>query len=205
MKGSDFPIATPGQRIGLFGGSFDPAHAGHVYVTKTALKRFGLDQVWWLVSPGNPLKQAGPAPLEKRIARAREIMMHPRVVVSGLEAKLGTRYTAKTLEKLLAMYPGVSFTWVMGEDNLAQFHHWQDWTWIANVVPIGIIARPGAGVPALNTVMARKYREFRLPARQSQMLSHKHPPAWCLINTQLRPESSTDLRKSGVWSSNAKL
>ena len=101
MKGSDFPIATPGQRIGLFGGSFDPAHAGHVHVTKTALKRFGLDQVWWLVSPGNPLKQSGPAPLEKRIARAREIMKHPRVVVSGLEARLGTRYTAKTLENLL--------------------------------------------------------------------------------------------------------
>lgn len=117
-----FPNARPGMCIGLLGGSFDPPHAGHVHITREALKRFGLDAVWWLVSPGNPLKTRGPAPLDRRMAAARAIMRHPRVEVTDIEARLGTRYTAETLAALFARYPGVRFVWLMGADNLASFH-----------------------------------------------------------------------------------
>jgi len=133
------PLAYAGQRIGLLGGSFDPAHGGHAHITREALKRFQLDAVWWLVSPGNPLKARGPAPLEARMAKAREVMDHPRVVVTDLEARLGTRYTAQTLRALQARNVGVQFVWLMGADNLAQFHRWQDWQWIMEHVPVGVM------------------------------------------------------------------
>ena len=122
-----FPIATRGQRIGLLGGSFDPAHAGHAHITREALRRFGLDRIWWLVSPGNPLKAHGPAPMAERLARARRVMPDPRVSITGLEAELGTRYTAQTLARLGALYPGVRFVWLMGADNLVQFDRWENW------------------------------------------------------------------------------
>ena len=138
-----FPVAKPGQVIGLLGGSFDPPHAGHVHITKAALKRFGLDHVWWLVSPANPLKKHGPAPLADRVLAARALMRHPRVTVTGIEAQLGTRYTAETLRALQGRYAGVRFVWLMGADNLAQFHRWQDWRWIMDHVPVGVMARPG--------------------------------------------------------------
>jgi len=122
-----FPVARKGMVIGLLGGSFDPAHGGHVHITREALKRMGLDRFWWLVSPGKPLKAKGPAPLADRMARARAVMRDPRVVVSDLETRLGTRYTAETLERLVAIYPGVRFVWLMGADNLGQFHRWERW------------------------------------------------------------------------------
>ena len=149
------PFARPGQVIGLLGGSFDPAHEGHVHITREAMKRFGLTRVWWLVSPGNPLKSRGPAPLGQRMARAQAIMRDPRVTVTDIEARLGTRYTAQTLAQLKARYPGARFVWLMGADNLAQFHRWQDWTWIMEHGPGGGLARPLDRIAARMSPAAR--------------------------------------------------
>ena len=127
--------------IGLLGGSFDPAHGGHAHITREAIKRLGLDRVWWLVTPGNPLKVRQPAPMADRLARARAVMGDPRVVITDLEARLGTRYTAETIERLQAIYPGVQFVWLMGADNLVQFHHWERWRDILRAVPVAVLAR----------------------------------------------------------------
>ena len=135
------PFAPPGAKIGLLGGSFDPAHEGHVHITEAALRRFGLDRIWWLVSPGNPLKAHGPAPLDQRIAWARDIMRNPRVEVTGIEATLGTRMTRDTIAGLQRLYPGVRFVWLMGADNLVQFHKWARWRDILNAVPVAVLAR----------------------------------------------------------------
>ncbi|MFN6979559.1 MAG: nicotinate-nucleotide adenylyltransferase, partial [Gemmobacter sp.] len=158
-----FPMARPGMAVGLFGGSFDPPHRGHVHLTRQALARFGLDRVWWLVSPGNPLKPEGPAPLARRLVAARAIMRHPRVVVTDLEARLGTRFTAETLRRLGALYPGVRFVWLMGSDNLAGFHRWEDWQGILRRVPVGVIARPGYALRARLSPAARPFGAYRLP------------------------------------------
>lgn len=195
----DVPYARPGMRVGLLGGSFDPAHTGHVHITKTALKRFDLDQVWWLVSPGNPLKDRGPAPLLRRLAAARLVMQHPRVRVTDLEAQIGTRFTAETLQEITGLYPGVRFVWLMGADNLASFHHWQRWQDIAMQMPIGVIARPEHRVAARTSPAARRFRPFRLPGRASVTLPEQTAPAWCFVNAPMRGESSTDLRAKGLW------
>ncbi len=188
------PYAAPGQTVGLLGGSFDPAHDGHVHVTREALKRFGLDAVWWLVSPGNPLKARGPAPLEARLAEARTLMTHPRVRVTGLEARLGTRYTAETLAGLQRLYPRVRFTWLMGADNLAQFHRWESWEEIMASVPVGVIARPGQRLSARMSKAAERFARFRLPASASHLLPRSEPPAWCFINIPMSDQSSTAIR-----------
>ncbi|MBT6188990.1 MAG: nicotinate-nucleotide adenylyltransferase [Tateyamaria sp.] len=194
-----FPLARPGQTIGLLGGSFDPAHAGHAHITREAMKRFGLSQVWWLVSLGNPLKQRGPASLSRRMERAREMMQHPRVEVTDIEAQLGTRYTAEALAALIAIYPGVRFVWLMGADNLAQLHLWQDWRSIIQTVPVGVLARPGDSMPARFSRAARLYSANRLPDRASHMLAHARAPAWCFVNVAMSPDSSTAIRKAGGW------
>lgn len=200
-----FPLARPGQTIGLLGGSFDPAHAGHAHITREAMKRFGLSRVWWLVSPGNPLKTRGPAPLEQRLAYAREVMQDPRVVVSDIEARLGTRYTAQTLAALMDHYPGVRFVWLMGADNLAQFHLWQDWTWIMESVPVGVIARPGDRISARMSPAARLYRRYRLSGRASHMLGRSDAPAWCFVNVAMSPLSSSAIRAAGAWNGPAEM
>lgn len=194
-----WPVARPGRRIGLLGGSFDPPHGGHVHITLEALKRFGLDEVWWLVSPGNPLKPNGPAPLEDRLAAARARMQHPRVRVTALEAKLGTRYTAETLEALLARYPGVRFVWLMGADNLASFHRWERWRDIFAMVPVGVLARPGERLSARLSPAAQQFRSARLHPRQARLLVDRAPPAWCFVNMPMRRISSTELRARGQW------
>lgn len=186
--------------IGLLGGSFDPAHAGHAHITREALKRFGLDRVWWLVSPGNPLKKQGPAALEKRVRRAREVMQHPRVEVTDIEAHLGTRYTAQTLAKLRAMYPKVRFVWLMGADNLAQFHHWQDWRQIMETVPVGVLARPGQRISARMSRAATLYAPYRIAGRQAQLLAQAQAPAWCFVNVPMVDLSSSAIRAAGDWS-----
>ena len=191
-----FPPVARGLRVGLFGGSFDPAHHGHVHVTREALKRFGLDRVWWLVSPGNPLKQRGPAPLDQRIAGARRIMRHPRVVVTDIEAQLGTRYTAETIAALQHHLPGVRFTWLMGADNLAQFHQWQDWQEIVARVPIGVLARPGERLEGLTARMPQVYRFARMAEADSKGLGDSTPPSWCFVNISMRSVSSTELRRA---------
>ncbi|MBY6091345.1 nicotinate-nucleotide adenylyltransferase [Pseudooceanicola sp. 502str34] len=193
------PLARPGEVIGLLGGSFDPPHAGHAHITREALRRFGLDRVWWLVSPGNPLKARGPAPLEKRLEVARQVMQHPRVEVTGIEALLGTRYTARTLRQLKRRYPGVRFVWLMGADNLAQIDQWQEWRWIMDNVSVGVLARPGERISARMSKAARLYRAQRLPAGASQCLGRSDPPAWCFVNVPMVDLSSTMLRRQGDW------
>ncbi|WP_420858506.1 nicotinate-nucleotide adenylyltransferase [Marivivens marinus] len=194
-----FPVARPGQVIGLLGGSFDPAHPGHAHITREALKRFGLDRVWWLVSPGNPLKSRGPAPLATRMAAARKIMDHPRVTVTDIEARIGTRYTAETLARLQAIYPGVRFVWLMGADNLAQFHRWQDWEEIMHRVPVGVLARPGDRIAARMSKAARIYRDARLHGQAAAQLGRAEAPAWTFLNMPMTPESSTAIRDRGDW------
>ncbi len=193
------PTARAGQVIGLLGGSFDPAHEGHVHITREALKRFGLDQVWWLVTPGNPLKSEGPAPLSDRVARARKIMHHPRVRVTDIEARLGTRYTAETIAALTRRYPGARFVWLMGADNLAQLHHWQDWRAIVRSVPIGVLARPGDRISARMSRAARLYRAARLSGRAASLLGRAQAPAWSFVNVPMVPHSSTAIRAQGGW------
>lgn len=193
------PQARAGQVIGLLGGSFDPAHAGHVHITRAALNRFGLDRVWWLVSPGNPLKKHGPRPLAERMKAAKTVMQHPRVMVTDIEARLGTRYTAETLQELRARYPGVRFVWLMGADNLAQFHKWQNWQSIIETVPVGVLARPGDRISARLSKAARIYRQYRLKGRRAEVLGHSEAPCWAFINLPMNPISSTEIRARGLW------
>ena len=197
----DLPYAAPGQSVGLFGGSFDPPHEGHVHVSREALKRFGLDQVWWLVSPGNPLKQNGPAPLDRRMAAARGLVSHPRITVTDIEARIGTRYTAATLEGLRRLYPQVRFVWLMGADNLAQFHRWQHWDCIMRSVPIGVMARPGQRISARTAKAARVFRHAKLPATAAACLARAEAPAWCFLNLPMVDISSSEIRARGDWQS----
>ncbi len=187
--------------IGLLGGSFDPAHEGHALISREALRRFGLDEVWWLVSPGNPLKARGPAPLADRMARAREVMRHPRVRVTDLEARFGTRYTHATLTALLAAYPGVRFVWLMGADNLATFHRWDRWQEIMEMVPVGVMARPGQRISARMSPASRRFARFRLKGRAARLLCGSEPPRWCFLNVPMSDISSTELRARGAWRS----
>lgn len=201
MQRDGMPYARAGQVVGLLGGSFDPAHEGHVHITKAALTRFGLDRVWWLVSPGNPLKASGPAPMAERITAAKAIMQHPSVAVTGIEARLGTRYTAKTIQALQAVYPDVRFVWLMGADNLAQFHLWQDWQEIMARVPVGVLARPGDRISARLSRAARIYREQRLIGRAARLLGHAEAPAWAFANLPMSQSSSSAIRAAGKWAS----
>lgn len=196
---NQLPYAAPGQVIGLLGGSFDPAHQGHAHITREALKRFGLNRVWWLVSPGNPLKENGPAPLERRMAQARSVMQHPRVEVTDIEAHLGTRYTAQTLARLRALYPQVRFVWLMGADNLAQLHHWQNWRQIMATVPVGVLARPGQRISARMSRAAALYAPYRIAGRHSQLLAQARAPAWCFVNVPMLDISSSSIRARGGW------
>ncbi len=189
------PIALAGMRVGLLGGSFDPAHEGHVHITEMALRRFRLDRVWWLVTPGNPLKAHGPAPLAERIAQARHIVHDPHVEVTGIEAQLGTRMTRDTLAALQALYPRVRFVWLMGADNMVQFDRWDSWREIAARVPIGVIARPGWRMPARFSRAARMLWRDRQPETQAGQLADMVPPAWALINVPLNKQSSSAIRK----------
>lgn len=197
-----FPIATRGMTVGLLGGSFDPAHDGHVHITREALRRFGLDQVWWLVSPGNPLKPRQPAPMPLRLSQARSLMQHPRVKITGLEADLGTRYTAATIRRLRAIYPGVRFVWLMGADNLEQFHRWDRWEEIMRMVPVGVLARPGWGVRGRMGRAARVYAAERVSEGAAGDLGHLRPPAWVLADVPLNDMSSSAIRAAGHWGRN---
>jgi len=194
-----FPTAYRGMSVGLLGGSFDPAHEGHVHITREALKRIGLDRVWWLVSPGNPLKARAPAPLDQRMARARALATDPRIVVTDVETRLGTQYTAETLRRLAALYPGVRFVWLMGADNLVQFHQWQDWERIMRGVPIGIFARPGSRLTAQGARAADEYARYRLPAEAARLLPRCATPAWCFLDVPMVDLSSSEIRAAGQW------
>ena len=184
--------------IGLLGGSFDPAHEGHVHITREALKRLGLTRVWWLVSPGNPLKPNPPAPLVARMERAKALVGDdPRIVVTDLEARLGTRATADTLDRLGARYPGVRFVWIMGADNLAQFHRWQRWRHILDTVPVAVMARPGQSLPALTSFAARAFAGARLD--RPERIVQGRPPAWGFVMLPMSDASSSAIRAKGEW------
>ncbi len=190
-----FPVAQPGQRIGILGGSFDPPHAGHVLISKVAMRRLRLDKVWWLLSPGNPLKSHGPAPLDDRLAAARRLVVDPRIVVTDLEAQLGLRKTADTIEALDRLYPAARFVWLMGSDNLVQFHRWERWRQIAGRVPFAVLARPGSRMEARHSVTATVLRPFRVPEERASILPSTTPPAWVILNLPMSPMSSTQLRQ----------
>ncbi len=187
------------MRIGLLGGSFDPPHAGHRHISLWALRKFQLDKVWWLVSPGNPLKANGPASLKRRLAACRALELHPKIEVSDLETRLSTRYTAAMLRRLLKMYPGVRFVWLMGADNLAQFHLWHDWVWIMRNVPIGVLARPGEQVRAGLSPAAKCFAHFRLKADIAEALPGRPSPAWTLLSGRMLDISSSEIRRRGEW------
>jgi nicotinate-nucleotide adenylyltransferase len=192
-----FPIAHKGMTIGLLGGSFDPAHEGHAHITREALARMGLDQVWWLVTPGNPLKARQPAPMADRLAQARRVMDHPRVKITELETRLGTTTTADTIDRLRAIYPRVRFVWLMGADNLVQFHRWGRWRDILRAVPVGVLARPGSGVAARLSVAARAFRVHRVA--RGEGLGVRKPPVWCFVNLPMNAASSSAIRAQGKW------
>lgn len=186
---------APGQKVGLLGGSFDPPHQGHVHISKVARQKFGLDRVIWLVSPGNPLKSRPPAPISQRLQASRDILgPSPYFGASDVEVLLGTRYTAQTLASICHAFPDVSFTWLMGADNLVQFHRWDRWRDIANTVPIGIIARPARRVAARHSIAAKVLHAHRIPERNSHLLGQAQAPAWCFVNCPMINLSSTQLR-----------
>ena len=193
------PPHVPGRRVGLLGGSFDPAHGGHLHLSREALKRVGLDEVWWLVSPGNPLKPDAPAALGRRMAASRALMRHPRVEVTDIEARLGTRHTARTIAALRTLYPRVRFVWLMGADNLAGFHRWDDWRGIAAMVPIGVLARPGDQVRAGLSPAARVLAPYRIEEEDSGALGRMAAPAWTMVTGPMVDLSSTRLRDAGLW------
>ena len=186
---------APGQRVGLLGGSFNPAHEGHLHVAETAMIRLGLDKVIWLVSPQNPLKDARhTAPLAERMASARRFAREPHMIVSDFETRIGARYTIDTLRVLKARWPGVKFVWIMGADNLAGFHCWRGWTEIFQVMPIAVVARPGALLQSRFAPAARRFSRARLSSRQSRLLADRDPPAWLYLPAPLNALSSTVLR-----------
>jgi nicotinate-nucleotide adenylyltransferase len=190
------PLGSPiGLRIGLLGGSFNPAHAAHREISLTALHRLKLDQVWWLVSPQNPLKSPrGMAPLDHRLQQAETMAAHPRIRVTAIETTLGTRYTADTLSTLRRHYPQVRFVWLMGADNLAQFHRWQDWRTIIRTLPIAVLDRPGFNLTALRGPAGQMLSRHRLPRYAASALAGRAPPAFLLLKSKLNPLSATAIR-----------
>ncbi|CAN7501677.1 nicotinate-nucleotide adenylyltransferase [Phenylobacterium sp. LjRoot219] len=184
-----------GQRVGLFGGSFNPAHDGHAHVAETARTRLKLDRVIWLVSPQNPLKSAADtASLAARLDGARRVARGPSMKVSDAETRLGVQYTIDTVRALKARHPGVKFVWIMGADGLAGFHRWRGWAEILREIPVAVIARPGVSLPSRFSPAARRFARFRRPAADAAGLLGAAPPAWVFLTAPLNHESSTDLR-----------
>ena len=188
-------LPPAGLRVGLLGGSFNPAHEGHRQISLAALKRLGLDEVWWLVSPQNPLKpRAGMADLDQRLAGARRLARHPRIRVTALESALETTYTAESLRILTRRLPGVSFVWLMGADNLSQIPAWKDWLQIFHLLPVAILDRPSYALRALAGKAARRFSRWRWPERKARSLPGTAPPAWVFIHGPLSAQSATRIR-----------
>jgi nicotinate-nucleotide adenylyltransferase len=195
------PFHTSGMRIGLLGGSFNPPHAAHRAISQFAIKRLKLDRVWWLLTPGNPLKDTGVLHgLAERARAARDVACDPRIDISCLEAVIGTRYTVDTINHLRRRVSGVRFVWIMGADNLAQFHRWKDWRRIASEVPIAVIDRPPQSFRALAAPAAQALARYRLPENQAARLVDRPAPAWVFLTGMKMNLSSTGLRNSdGSW------
>lgn len=190
------PPVSPGLRVGLFGGTFNPPHEGHLLVAETALRRLALDRVWWLVTPGNPLKEKAGLPAQDARMEACRAMIgrDPRIVVTGIEAAIGTSYTQGTIAFLKARCPDVDFVWLMGADNLASFHRWQKWRDIAAAVPMAVIDRPGSTLKAISSPAARALATFRLHEREAPLLASMPAPAWIFLHGRRSAMSSTLLR-----------
>jgi nicotinate-nucleotide adenylyltransferase len=183
------------RRIGLLGGSFNPAHDGHRHVSLSALRRLRLDEIWWLVSPQNPLKAtSGMAPLPQRLTQARSVAAHRRIRVTDIEQFLGTRYTIDTMVALRQLFPATRFVWLMGADNLAQMARWKRWPDLCRVVAFAVLDRPGSASHALAGAVARRYCEERLNECAVRRLAETPPPAWSFIHARLNPLSATALR-----------
>jgi nicotinate-nucleotide adenylyltransferase len=183
------------MRIGLFGGTFDPPHLAHVAASLLAMKRLKLDRVWWLVTPGNPLKNTkGLAPLGERIDAARKLTHHPRLDVTGIEAAINTRYTYDTILWLLTRCPRVRFVWIMGADNLRHFHRWQKWRAIASLVPIVVIDRLGPSLYARASPAGNALARFRIRECDAPSVPNRRAPAWTFLHGLKSPLSSTALR-----------
>jgi nicotinate-nucleotide adenylyltransferase len=198
---SGIPFHTGGMRIGLLGGSFNPPHAAHRAISQFAVKRLQLDRIWWLVTPGNPLKpSAGVSDLAARADAARKMADDPRIDVSCLEAAIGTRYTEDTIAYLRRRCSTARFVWIMGADNLAQFHRWQNWQRIAAAVPMAVIDRPPRGFTALAAPAAQALARYRLRERDARLLAGSRAPAWVFLTGMKSALSSTNLRNpDGSW------
>ncbi|HEY1751457.1 MAG TPA: nicotinate-nucleotide adenylyltransferase [Caulobacteraceae bacterium] len=189
----------PGMRVGLFGGSFNPAHDGHAHVAETARKRLRLDRVVWLVSPQNPLKPTHETQaLTRRVRAARRYAQGPSMIVSDAETRIGSFYTIDTLRVLKARYPGVCFVWIMGADSLASFHRWRGWTQIMREVPMAVVARPGTEIRSRTSPAARRFARARLAAAAAPTLPCRQPPAWLYLSAPLNFTSSTALRRASA-------
>lgn len=191
------PHVESGQRIGLFGGSFNPPHLGHVHVCELALRRLHLDQVWWLVTPGNPLKDISRlAPLEDRIVACEKITTSPRMKITACETQINTRYTADTIAHIQQRNHNVNFVWLMGADNLGQFHQWERWRDIANRIPIAVIDRPGSTMALHSARAAQSLAAYRVDETDSKSLPLLSPPAWTFLHGPRNTLSSTALRRA---------
>jgi nicotinate-nucleotide adenylyltransferase len=195
------PLYTNGMRVGLLGGSFNPPHVAHRAISLFAIKRLKLDRVWWLVTPGNPLKEHGTlGDLAQRTEAAREMADDPRIDISCLESVIGTRYTVETIAYLRRRAGGLRFVWIMGADNLAQFHRWENWRRIASEVPIAVIDRPPQSFRALAAPAAHALARYRLPENQAARLADQRAPAWVFLTGMKLNLSSTGLRNpDGSW------
>ncbi len=189
------PHVEKGMAVGLFGGSFNPPHAGHVLVAEIAMRRLELDQLWWMVTPGNPLKNGHELkPLAERIALSEKITADPKIKVTAFEASHNVRYTADTLALVKAHNPGVNFVWIMGADSLRDFHRWQRWQAIAMTFPIAVIDRPGATLAFLSSKMAKTFDYARCDEDDAPLLARTHAPAWTFIHGPRSTLSSTAIR-----------
>jgi nicotinate-nucleotide adenylyltransferase len=189
------PPYGPGMRIGLFGGTFDPAHAAHRAACLLALRRLDLDRVWWMVTPGNPLKDTrGLAPIDTRVAAALALAHHPRIDVTDFESELRTAYTYATISYLVRRCRGVRFVWIMGADNLRSFHRWQRWRDIATLVPIAVVDRLGPSLYSTMGAAGQALARYRLPETAATALADHKPPAWIYLHGLKSPLSSTALR-----------
>ena len=196
MASHPIPVAAPGMTIGLLGGSFNPAHAGHMHISDQALRHLQLDRVWWLVSPQNPLKgTTETAPFADRLARARALMADPRIQITDLEQRMRTRFSIDTITRMKQRWPGVGFVWLMGADIFGQLPQWKQWQQFINQVPIAVFDRPGYSHKALRSQPAFALQSRRLDASRSSLLAWTQPPAWSFIHIPRHDLSSSALRR----------